>query len=53
MSWHENQSTMLWHSSDSKYKPVIRIPLFETKRAVMGLDKEAIIQRLENGLRIQ
>ena len=38
---------------DSKYKPVIRIPLFETKRAVMGLDKEAIIQRLENGLRIQ
>ena len=44
---------MLWHSSDSKYKPVIRIPLFETKRAVMGLDKEAIIQRLENGLRIQ
>jgi hypothetical protein len=38
---------------DGKYKPVIRIPLFETKRTGLRLDKEAIIQRLENGLRIQ
>lgn len=39
--------------SDSKYQPVIRIPLFDTRRTVLPLDKEAIIQRLENGLRIQ
>jgi hypothetical protein len=39
--------------SDGKYKPVIRIPLFETKKSALRLDKEAIIQRLEKGLRIQ
>lgn len=38
---------------DGKYKPVIRMPLFETKRTSLRLDKKAIIQRLDNGLRIQ
>ena len=38
--------------NDGKYKPVIRIPLFETKRTDLRLDEEAIIKRLENGLQI-
>jgi len=37
---------------DGKYKPSIRIPLFETKKTNLQLDKDSIIQRLENGLRI-
>ncbi len=39
--------------TDGKYKPVIRMPLFEIKRTGLRLDEEAIIKRLENGLRIQ
>lgn len=38
---------------DGKYKPIIRMPLFETKKAGLHLNKKSIIKRLENGLRIQ
>jgi len=38
--------------SDVTYKPVIRIPLFETKKTDLRLHGEAIIQRLSNGLQI-
>lgn len=37
---------------DSKHKPSIRIPLFETPKTGLRLDKEGIIKRLEKGLQI-
>jgi hypothetical protein len=37
--------------TDKQHKPVIRIPLFETKRTGLRLDEETIIKRLENGIR--
>ena len=39
--------------SGGKYKPVIRIPLFETKRTGLQLDEVSIIRQLKNRLRIQ
>lgn len=51
-AWYDTLRDFL-PSIDGKYKPVIRIPLFETKKTDLRLDKEALIQRLENGLRIQ
>ncbi len=38
--------------SSGEYKPVIRMPLFETKKTNLPLDKRSIITRLENGLKI-
>ena len=51
-AWYDTLRDFL-SLSDGKHKPVIRIPLFETKGTGLQLNKEAIIQRLENGLRIQ
>ena len=38
---------------DSAYKPIIRVPLFRKKKANLRLDREALIKRVEDGLRIR
>jgi len=37
---------------DSRYRPVIRIPLFRKKNTALQLDREALIKRVDDGLRI-
>lgn len=37
---------------DSKYRPVIRVPLLRSRKAEINLDKETLIKRMEDSLRI-
>lgn len=38
---------------DSGYRPIIRLPLFRKRNSTLQLDREALIKRVEDGLRLR